>query len=237
MGYNIAICETECAKAPCREKKLHVVKILLDDKYPELQTCDEIVSLDDAKKAVGDMDSFFTRNRLSPDTECIYFSKVKKDDDIAKLKPYVKKVPTGWVDVDTLKEADRKKVLAEGDPENMITEWQDADFDTSEVCASCPLAWNKGRNCLETFGPDNTQLPEIAKKAGCPIVAGVPEAAKSMKKFTPKDAQALLKEVEKLRPALEADSKMAVRRYSGVLDRLESMAKCCSEHDCGFYFF
>lgn len=58
-----------------------------------------------------------------------------------------------------------------------------------------------------------------------------------MKKFTPADAEALLKEVGKLRPALEADSKMAVRRYSGVLDRLESMSKVCIESGCGFYFF
>lgn len=175
MGYNIAICETECEKAPCREMKLHPVKILLADKYPELQTYDEIVSLEDAGKAVGDIASFLSRNRLSEDTDRIYMSKVKKAEDIEALSKYAKKVPTGWADLDALGEADRKKALSAGDPENIITEWQDADVDTSEICAKCPLAWNKGRNCLETFGPDNTLLPEIAKKAGCPIVAGVPE--------------------------------------------------------------
>jgi hypothetical protein len=90
---------------------------------------------------------------------------------------------------------------------------------------------------METNGPRNPMLPGIAEKAGCPIIAGVPAAAETMRKFTPKDAEALLKEVEIMRPALVADSKMAVHRYSGVLDRLEAMAKACIANDCGFYFF
>jgi len=238
MGYNIALCETECAAAPCREMKLHITRILTGEKFTDIQVCDEVVSLEDARKAVDDWEAFATRNRLSPDTTTIYMSKVKKESDITALTPFVKKVPTGWVLLDGLDEGKKTEVLAAGDMDNSITAWQEADLDTcTNMCASCPLAWNKGRNCMETYGPSNTKLPGIAEKAGCPIIAGVPAAAEVMKKFTPADAAALLKEVEIMRPALVADGKMAVHRYSGVLDRLEAMAKACVENDCGFYFF
>ena len=238
MGYNIALCETECAAAPCREMKLHITQILIGDKFTEFQTCDEIVTVDDAKKAFPDYDAFLTRNRLPADTSKIYISKIKKDEDKAALAPYVKKEPTGWVKLDGIEKSKRKEILAAGDMDNSITEWQEADFDTcTNMCQNCPLAWNKGRNCMETYGPSNTKLPGIAEKAGCPIIAGVPKSAETMQRFTPKDAKALLKEVEIMRPALVADSKMAVHRYSGVLDRLEAMAKACVANDCGFYFF
>ena len=238
MGYNIAICETECAAAPCREMKLHITRIMTRDKMVDLQTCDEIVSVEDAKKVVGDWNAFLSRNRLAPDTTSIYVSKIKKESDMALLAPFVRKVPTGWVVLDDLTEAQRKEALEIGDHENMITAWMEAEFDTcTNMCANCPLAWNKGRNCMETFGPDNSKLPEIAAKAGCEIVANVPKLAEDMTKLTSEDAKKLLKEVEILRPALVADGKMAVHRYSGVLDRLECMAKACAENDCGFFFF
>jgi len=238
MGYNIAICETECAAAPCREMKLEITRILTGDKFMDLQTYDEVVDVDDAKKAVGDWDAFLSRNRLSAETSLVYMSKVKKEDDAKALAPYVRKSYTGWVTVTGLDEETKKKVIEAGDMDNSVTAWQEADLDTcNNMCANCPLAWNKGRNCLETFGPSNTKLPEIAAKAGCEMVANVPKYAEEMRKFTPADAEKILKEVEILRPALVADSKMAVHRYSGVLDRLEAMAKACVANDCGFYFF
>ena len=238
MGYNIALCETECKAAPCREMKLHLTRIMTGDKFVDLQVCDEIVSIEDAKKAVGDWDAFLSRNRLPADVKSVYMSKVKKESDIAALTPYVKRVPTGWVNLDEIDESMRGEVIANGDMFNSITAWQDADFDTcTNMCQNCPLAWNKGRNCMETFGPSNTKLPAIAEKAGCPIIAGVPKYAEEMKKFTSADAASLLKEVEVMRPALEADGKLAVHRYAGVLDRLEAMAKACVANDCGFYFF
>lgn len=238
MGYNIALCETECAAAPCREMKLHITQILVGDKFREYQTFDEKVSVEDAKKVFADFDAFLSRNRLPADVTDIYMAKVKKEDDAAALAPYVRKVPNGWVRLDDVEESKREEILAAGDMDNSITEWQEADLDTcTNMCQNCPLAWNKGRNCLETFGPSNTKLPGIAEKAGCTMIANVPKYAETMQKFTPKDAEALLKEVEVMRPALVADGKMAVHRYSGVLDRLEAMAKVCTANDCGFYFF
>ncbi|AGI47461.1 hypothetical protein TALC_00458 [Thermoplasmatales archaeon BRNA1] len=239
MGYEIAICETEAENAPCRAKKLHIIRIKMPDgKFEELQGHDMVVSLGDAKKAFPDFEAFLSRNRINPESTCIYLDKVKKDEDVAILGPLAKSVATGWVDLDKIDPSQRDEVLAAGDHYNEVTEWQETDFEeATAMCENCPLAWNKGKNCLETFGPSNSKLPEIAQRCGCAIVASVPQSAESGRKFASADAEALLKEVEILRPALVADGKMAVHRYSGVLDRLEAMAKTCVDNNCGFYFF
>lgn len=239
MGINIAISETESPVAPCREAKLtYVAAHVRPGEFEDLQGRDEVVSLEDAAKAVGDMDAFFKRNRINPESDAVYMDKVKKDEDRDLLRPYAKSVPTGWVDLTRLDRAKADEVYEASIKSDAVTEWMRVEFDEmSETCSKCPLSWDKGRGCMGSFGPDNSKLPEIAEKAGCPIVASVPESVRTGKRFPKEDAQALLKEVELLRPALVADSKMAVHRYSGVLDRLQAAAEACVKGQCGFYFF
>ena len=240
MGISIGICETEAKSAPCRELKLKTVRVhVLDETgLEDLVIRDEIVSLDEAKKAVGDWDAFLKRNRINEETDAVYMDKVKKDSDIEILKPLAKDVSTGWVELEGLSEADRKKVMDKADPDNIVTAWDMVSFDDmNEMCANCPLSWDKGRGCIGTFGPGNSALPEIASRHGCPIVASVPEAAESGKVFPASDAEALLAEAEKLKAALPEEGKMAVHRYSGPVERLEAVAKICAAEGCGFFFF
>lgn len=239
MGINIAICETESPIAPCREPKLTFVKAHVEgDRHLELQDRDEVVSLEDAAKVMGDMEAFFKRNRINPESDAIYLDKVKKDADREALEPFKESVPTGWVNLKGLDSEKAEEVYQDSIKMDAVTGWMEVGFsETAEICSGCPLSWDKGRGCMGAFGPDNSKLPGIAEKAGCTIVASVPETAKEGKRYPKEDAPALLKEVEILRPALVADSKMAVHRYSGVLDRLEAAANACIEGECGFYFF
>lgn len=239
MGINIAVCETEAERAPCREYKLKVVSAKVEGKeFEQYMDTNEIVSLADAEKAVGDMEAFRKRNRLSDDITAVYLEKVKKDDDVAKLKPYAKKVPTGWVIFDRMPGDMKKKALEKGNKDDRVTAWDNVGFDEmKEMCANCPLSWDKGRGCIGAFGPDNSKLPEIAERHGCPIIGAVPEEAKEMKRLSPEEAKKVLAEVEKLRPALVEEGKMAVHRYSGPLDRIEAAAKVAVNENCGMYFF
>ena len=236
MGYNIGICEKEAEGALCKDYKKNIVKVmLLDEKGLEhLVITDEVVDLDTAKKAVGDWEAFIKRNRINEETDAVYMDKVKKDEDIAILKPLVKKVSTGWVVLDGLSASDKEKVMAKADPENIITGWDMVSFDDmNEMCSKCPLSWDKGRGCIGTFGPSNSALPEIASRHGCPIVASVPESAASGKVFTKEDAVKLAAEVEKLKAALPEEGKMAAHRYGGVVERLGDMAEACKAGKCG----
>ena len=105
------------------------------------------------------------------------------------------------------------------------------------MCAKCPLSWDKGRGCMGAFGPNNSLLPEIAKKRGCVIVASAIESAAVQKRFSPEDAKTLKKEVETLTAALPEEGKVYVRRYGGVLERLDAVADICVKEGCGFIFF
>lgn len=239
MGINIAICETESPKAPCRDLKLKFVKAHVKaGDFVEYQGSDDVVTLDDARKAVGDLEAFFARNRINPESDAVYMEKVKKADDAERLRPYVRDAPTGWVDLTKLDDATAKKVYEGSIKGDAVTAWTLVEFsEMGAICSGCPLSWDKGRGCIGAFGPDDSGLPEIAQKAGCPIVASVPECVRSGRRYAASDAPALLGEIEKLRPALAEDGKMAVRRYSGPLDRMEAMARACADGECGFYFF
>ena len=48
---------------------------------------------------------------------------------------------------------------------------------------------------------------------------------------------ALKKEVEILTAALPEEGKVYVRRYGGVLERLDAVADICVKEGCGFIFF
>ena len=230
MGINIGICETEAPSAPCRELRANIVKVHLDDPsgFEEYMEYDTKVDLDTAKKAVGDWDAFIKRNRINPETDAVYMDKVKKDDDRATLEPLAQRVCTGWIVTEGLPDDVREKVLAKAGADDRLTGWDMLSFDEmNDMCAGCPLS----------FGPDNSLLPEIAGRHGCPIVASVPDAMKEGKRFTPEDAEELLREVEVLQEALPAEGKMMVRRYSGPVDRMEAVARISVSEGCGFFFF
>ena len=240
MGISIAICEKDAPSAPCAKAKKEIRKALVDDykAFADAAEYDEIVSLEDAHAIFPDYEAFAKRNRINDETDVIYMEKVKKDEDIAALKPKAVKRYTGWVDISKLSAADAERAIAASLPENRVTAWDQVDFDEANaICAACPLSWDKGRGCIGAFGPDNSQLPDIAKRNGCPIVASAPEGAASGRIYTPEEAKALAEEVKKLTDVLPAEGKMAVRRYSGPLERLGLVADISVKEGCGFYFF
>ena len=240
MGINIGICETEAPSAPCRELRGNIVKVHLDDMsgFEDYVERDVKVSLEEAKEAVGDWEAFIKRNRINPETDAVYMDKVKKDEDRKVLEPLAVSEATGWIVLEGLPEDVREAVLAKAGDDDRLTGWDMLSFDEmNEMCANCPLSWDKGRGCIGAFGPDNSLLPEIAGRHGCPIVASVPESAKAGKRFTPQDAEELLREVDVLREALPEEGKMMVRRYSGPVDRMEAVARISVSEGCGFFFF
>jgi hypothetical protein len=240
MGINIGICEMEAKNASCRDLRSTIIRVHVDSEkgFEDIVQYEEIVDLDTAKKAVGDWAAFIKRNRINEETDAVYMSKVKKDEDIALLKPLAKNVCTGWIPMEGLPEDRKKAVMAVASKDDIITGWDQLEFDEmNELCAKCPLSWDKGRGCIGAFGPDTSKLPEIAAKYDCPITASAPVSAKAHKIFTPKDAEALLKEVEVLREALPKEGKVYVNRYGGPVDRMEAVAKISVAEGCGWYFF
>lgn len=240
MGINIGICEMEAKNAACRELRSTIIRVHVDSEkgFEDIAQYEELVELPVAKKAVGDWDAFIKRNRINEETDAVYMSKVKKDEDIALLQPLAKKVCTGWIPMEGLSEERKKEIMAIASKDDIITGWDQLEFDEmNEMCANCPLSWDKGRGCIGAFGPDTSKLPEIAAKYDCPITASAPESAKSQKKFTPADAEALLKEVEILKDVLPKEGKVYVNRYKGPVERMEAVAKISVAESCGWYFF
>ena len=240
MGVSIAICELESKNSLCKELKTKTVKVLVDDVsgMEDIVEVDEYVTLDDAKKLFPAWEDFMKRNRLNAEVDAVYMVKVKNDDDRAKLLPLVKKKYTGWVYLEGLDDARKEEAIKRSKPENRINGWDCLDFDQmNEKCGNCPLAWNKGKDCMGAFGPSNSKLPEIAERRNCPIVASAMKSAEEQRKFTPEDAKALKKEVEILTAALPEEGKVYVNRYGGVLERLNAMADVCIKENCGFSFF
>lgn len=240
MGISIAICEKDAPSAPCAKPKKEIKKLLVSDykQFGDAAEYDEIVTLEDARAIFPDYEAFAKRNRISDETDVIYMEKVKKDDDRAALAPKVVRRYTGWVDASKLDAAGLEKAMELSLPENRITGWDQVDFDeANRICAECPLSWDKGRGCIGAFGPDSSELPAIAARHGCPIVASVPEGAASGRIYTPEEAKALAGEVERLTAALPEEGKNAVRRYSGPVERLGLVAGISIKEGCGFYFF
>ena len=90
---------------------------------------------------------------------------------------------------------------------------------------------------MGAFGPENSKLPEIAEKHGCKIVASAVACAAEQKRFSADDAKVLKDEVAKLTAVLPDEGKVYVRRYGGVLERLDAVADVCMKEGCGFIFF
>ena len=240
MGISIGICETDAKSALCRDLRMNVIKVRVDNVsgMENLAEYDDIVSLDEAKSLVGDWEAFLKRNRINAETDAVYMDKVKNDADIELLKPKAVRTSTGWVDMGKVKGADKDRVLAASKKENRLTGWDMLSFDEmNEMCLKCKLSWDKGRGCIGSFGPNDSLLPSIAEKMGCKITASVPEGVRTGRIYTPDDAKALLKEIETLTKALPEEGKMMVRRYSGPLERMNAVANISASEGCGFYFF
>lgn len=238
MGIKIAICEAECKNALCIPYKTKIVKALVNnvEGFENLSEVEEFVTLDDAKKIFTDWEAFIKRNRISKETDTVYMTKIKNDDDKVKLTPKIQKKYTGWINIESLNDTEKEKVLMASKPENRITEWDRMEFDeVNEICANCPLSWCKG--CIGTFGPDNSKLPEIADRKGCPLIASIPENLEKQKIFSSEEARELKREVSILSTSLPEEGKIFVRRYGGVLERLDAVADICIKENCGFFFF
>ena len=235
---DIAVCEMDAERAPCRALKLQLIKVMVSkDDFVDLQEYDEAVSIEDAQKAFPDYEAFMKRNRFNEKNTVFLMDRIKNEEDLAVLKPLAKKILNGWVDLTKLDESKKAEVLAKCSKTDRINAWDNLTFEEmDETCASCPLSWNKGKDCIGTFGPESSKLPEIAKKYDCPIVASAIEAAADGRKFSAEDAKELLRECEVLKPALIDEGKMAAHRYSGPVERMETMAKVCVAENCGFFF-
>ncbi len=240
MGISIAICEKDAPSASCASLKKDVKKVYVNDVsvFGDAAEYDTLVSLEDAKALFSDFDAFIKRNRINEETDAIYLDKVKKDDDLAILEPKSVKKYTGWVKTEGLSEDLMIRAIELSKPEDRVTGWDLLDFDQmNDMCANCPLSWDKGRGCIGAYGPDNSLLPGIAEKYDCPIVASAPEGAKTGRMYTSAEAAEMKKEVEKLQSVLPDEGKMAVRRYAGPLERLGAVAEISAKEGCNFYFF
>jgi len=240
MGISIGICETDAKSALCRELRMNIIKVRVDDVsgMEDLAGYDDIVSLDDARPLVGDWETFLKRNRISAETDAVYMDKLKNEQDITLLRPKAVRTSTGWIDMEKVSGPRKEKVLAASRKENRLTGWDMLSFDEmNEMCQKCKLSWDKGRGCIGSFGPNDSLLPGIAEKKGCRITASVPDGAKTGRKYTPDEAKVLLKEIETLEKALPEEGKMMVRRYGGPLERMKAVAEISVGEGCGFYFF
>lgn len=236
---DIAVNEMDAERAPCRPLKQTLVKVMVDkNKFTDIQEYDLAITLEDAQELFPDFEAFKKRNRFNDKNIIFLQDRIKNDEDMEIIRPRLRKIPNGWVDLRNLDAGTKEKVLAECSKDNRLNGWDILSFDEmGEACASCPLAWNKGKDCIGTFGPEKSALPQIAEKYGCPIVASALESARSGKKFTAEDAKELLRECQVLAPALITEGKMPAHRYGGPVERMEMLAKACIAENCGFYFF
>jgi len=239
MSISMAICETECKNASCRRYKESVLKVLVKDvsKYGEAAEYHLILLKEDAMELFQDWEKFLKRNRLRGDSGTIYIEQLKDDGDISVFSKNAARRYTGWVDLSKLEGSAAQSLISNSLPEDRLTEWDMLSFDDmARICAECEISWDKGRGCIGSFGPDDSALPDIARKYGCKVVPSVPDAVVSKRIYTKDDASELLKEVDILRASLDKEGKLAVSRYSGVLDRLEALARISVKEGCGFRF-
>ena len=240
MGVSMAICELDSDSALCRAGKAQLLKVNLKDVsgFEDLAEYDIVVPLDRAMQVLGaEWEAFLKRNRLDPEMEMVYLDKVKNEADRQLLAAEGRKRYTGWIALDRVP-ADRLPALMErAGKDDRLTGWDMLSFDEmAATCAKCPLSWDEGRGCMGTFGPENSALPGIAQKHNCATVASVPSAIEGRKVFSVEDATRLLEEVKVLRERLPEEGKVMVRRYTGVLDRLERMGNVCVTYGTRFYF-
>lgn len=242
MGLNMAITELESSKSLCRERKLTMAKVYVNDpsKWGDLVEVDRIVDLAAARKRLGadKVDEMLKRSRAKVEGDELYLEKVKDEADQKLLAPFVKEVKTNWIVMSNVPTARRDEVLGASVRENSITEWDLLEFDEMyETCAKCGLSWDNKKGCVGNFGPSTSPVPDLAKKFQLSLLSDVENLASKKKVLTSKEAEALLREVKVLREKTPAEGKMMVRRIDGTLNRLEAMASCAKKYEVGFYFF
>lgn len=240
MSISIAIYELDSDEALCKKAKNSIIKVYLNsvEGLEEFADYDDVVRLEDAKRIFEkDWENFLRRNRIAEDVNEIYISKVKNEADVRRLSAVAFKKYTGWINVGRVPDDLKKDVLSRAAPENRLTEWDMLGFDElNETCCRCPLSWDSGRGCIGTFGPDNSMLPGIARKYGCRIIASIPEFVKEGKKLDKEEIEELIKEILILKEKLANEGKMAVRRYGGVLERLEAASRTSLKYHTRLYF-
>ncbi len=242
MGLNMAITELDSDKALCKAKKLSTVKVFLEDpaRWDKHVEVDRIVDLKKATDQLGQekIDAFLKKSRLKVEGDELFLEKVKDESDRKMFQPFVKEVKTKWVLVEKVPPAERKDLISAAKKENTVTEWDMLEFEEMyATCAKCGMSWDNKKGCVGNFGPSGSPVPELAKKYGLKLLAGVNELGESKKVMSPGDAEVLLKEVKVLREKSPAEGKMIVRRIEGTLNRLEAMANCAKDFKVGFYFF
>ena len=240
MGISIGIREIDAPSASCKNLRKEVIKVRMDDikGFEDMVSYDHIVTLDKAHSVMSDWEAFVKRNKVNAETDAIYMDKLKDEEDIKLLSKHADKVCTGWIMLADVDNGKKDSVISASKKENRLTGWDMLSFDEmNEMCANCPLSWDKGRGCIGSFGPNDSLLPGIAEKYKCEIVASIPKGAAEGRIYDSNDAAKLIKEVEILNKALPEEGKMMVRRYSGPVERLEAVAKISVSEGCGFYFF
>ncbi|OGS45115.1 MAG: hypothetical protein A3K76_05980 [Euryarchaeota archaeon RBG_13_57_23] len=242
MGLNMAITELDSDKALCKGKKLSTVKVFLEDpsRWEKHVEVDRIVDLKKATENLGQekIDAFLKKSRLKVEGDELFLEKVKDESDRKMFQPFVKEVKTKWILVEKVPSAERKDLVSAAKKENTVTEWDMLEFEEMyATCAKCGMSWDNKKGCVGNFGPSGSPVPELAKKYGLKLLAGVNELAESKKIMSRNDADELLREVKVLREKSPAEGKMIVRRIEGTLNRLESMANCAKDFKVGFYFF
>ncbi|MDR0778263.1 MAG: hypothetical protein LBE48_02330 [Methanomassiliicoccaceae archaeon] len=240
MGISVAIYETECKSALCRSNKENVLRVLVKDpsKYGDAAEYERFLPIEDALKVFPDKDGFMKRNKIKEDVCTIYLDRLKDKEDRAALEKVTERTYTGWIEISKLTDNVGKGLITVSAPYDRQTEWDMLSFEEmNSVCAECKLSWDKGRGCIGSFGPDNSALPEIALKHGCKVTGSIPAGVAASRKYTKNDASELLKEIPILRNALETEGKLALKRYTGPVDRLEAVALISIEEGCGFRFF
>ena len=242
MGLNMAITELDSDKALCKGKKLSTVKVFLEDpsRWEKHVEVDRIVDLKKATENLGQekIDAFLKKSRLKVEGDELFLEKVKDESDRKMFQPFVKEVKTKWILVEKVPSAERKDLVSAAKKENTVTEWDLLEFEEMyATCAKCGMSWDNKKGCVGNFGPSGSPVPELAKKYGLKLLAGVNELAESKKIMSRNDADELLREVKVLREKSPAEGKMIVRRIEGTLNRLESMANCAKDFKVGFYFF
>lgn len=242
MGLNMAITELETPKSLCKDRKLTMAKVYVNDpsKWADLVEVDRIADIGAARKKLGDakVEEVLKRSRAKVEGDELYLEKVKDEADQKALSPFVREVRTHWIVMSKVPKARRDEVLSGSVRENSVTEWDLLEFDEMyETCAKCGLSWDNKKGCVGNFGPSTSPVPDLAKKFKLNILSEVEDLASRKKVLTSKDAEALLKEVKVLREKTPAEGKMMVRRIEGTLNRLEAMASCAKKYEVGFYFF
>ena len=240
MGVSIAICELDSDSALCKVGKTKLLKVNLKDisGFKDVAEFDIVVPLSQAKLLMGDdWEAFLKRNRLDPDMETLYLDKIKNQADGDLLVAESQKLYTGWIPLDKVPGERMSALMDKAGMDDRLTAWDMLSLEEmGATCAKCPLSWDEGRGCMGTFGPENSALLDIARRHNSSIVASIPESVASKRAFSVEEAAQLLGEVKLLREKLPEEGKVMVRRYSGVLDRLEKMGNVCVIHRTRFYF-